>query len=348
MKLLIITQKVDKTDDVLGFMHGWLTEFAKHVDFLTVICLYKGTFDLPKNVKVLSLGKEYGSSRFKYLYLFFSYILKERKNYDSVFVHMNQIYVILGGLFWRLMGKKISLWYAHGYVPFSLKIAHKIADNIFTSTPSGFRIKSNKLQVIGQGIDTVKFVPAEVHSRDFIVTTVGRISKVKDYKTLIDSIRIVLDKGFSLKVKIIGGPSTPADCVYRDEIVNYIRDNNLSNHIHMAGPISNEHILPHLQESSLFVNTSKTGSLDKSGLEAMSCGLPILTSNVAYNDILSENITDLFFREGDSLDLSSKIIKIIELSDTQRKILSLKMRTKVVEGHGLNNFIIKIIKILNQ
>jgi len=32
MKLLILTQKVDIDDDVLGFFHGWLEEFAKNVE----------------------------------------------------------------------------------------------------------------------------------------------------------------------------------------------------------------------------------------------------------------------------------------------------------------------------
>lgn len=56
--LLIITQKVDIDDDLLGFMHGWILEFSKHCDKLTVICLQKGEYHLPENVKVLSLGKE--------------------------------------------------------------------------------------------------------------------------------------------------------------------------------------------------------------------------------------------------------------------------------------------------
>ena len=37
IKLLIITQKVDRNDDVLGFFHGWITEFAKHVEEVTVL-----------------------------------------------------------------------------------------------------------------------------------------------------------------------------------------------------------------------------------------------------------------------------------------------------------------------
>ena len=59
MKLLIITQKVDDHDDVLGFFVRWIEEFAKYVEKVTVVCLQKGTYYLPDNVTVLSLGKEY-------------------------------------------------------------------------------------------------------------------------------------------------------------------------------------------------------------------------------------------------------------------------------------------------
>ena len=39
MKILIITQKVDQNDDVLGFFHGWIAEFAKHCEQVTVYFL---------------------------------------------------------------------------------------------------------------------------------------------------------------------------------------------------------------------------------------------------------------------------------------------------------------------
>src|SRR3989338_2848671 len=58
LKLLIITQKVDKNDHILGFFHRWLEEFAKNTEKLTVICLEKGEYNLPENVKVLPLGKK--------------------------------------------------------------------------------------------------------------------------------------------------------------------------------------------------------------------------------------------------------------------------------------------------
>ena len=107
MRLLIITQKVDKNDPILGFFHRWIEEFAKHCESVIVICLQKGEYNLPQNVKVLSLGKESKHSNIRYIVCFYMYLWQERNNYDSVFVHMNQEYVILGACFWKLWYKKV-------------------------------------------------------------------------------------------------------------------------------------------------------------------------------------------------------------------------------------------------
>ena len=74
MKLLIITQAVDKNNPVLGFFVRWIEEFAKHFELVTIICLEKGEYELPGNVKVLSLGKEEKKSKFRYLINFYKYI----------------------------------------------------------------------------------------------------------------------------------------------------------------------------------------------------------------------------------------------------------------------------------
>ena len=58
MKLLITTQTVNINDPVLGFFHRWLKEFAENCEQVTVICLQVGEYQLPPNVKVISLGKE--------------------------------------------------------------------------------------------------------------------------------------------------------------------------------------------------------------------------------------------------------------------------------------------------
>ena len=88
MRLLIVTQKVDKNDAILGFFHRWIVEFAKHTDTVTVVCLQKGASELPENVKVLSLGKERGVGRIARAIRFYSYIIHERQNYSLMVTRM--------------------------------------------------------------------------------------------------------------------------------------------------------------------------------------------------------------------------------------------------------------------
>ncbi len=341
IKLLIITQKVDINDDILGFFHGWIEKFAGKFEKIIVICLQEGDYDLPRNVKVLSLGKERGKSKIKYLINFYRFIYRERKNHDTVFVHMNPIYVILGGLFWKLRHKKISLWYAHGYADWRLKLAERIANIIFTSTKEGFRIKSKKLKIVGQGIDTKKFKPiAKKENRVFKIISVGRISPSKDYETLIKAIEDLKDINF--EVEIIGGVGLPGDESYSERIKELVKKEELKRAIKFLGPLPFKKIASHLQSADLFVSMGLTGSLDKVLLEAMACGLPILTCNEALENVLGKYRKVLMYPKKDFKFLAKKIDFIFKLKDGERKAIGQDLRQIVVRDHSLNNLIKKI------
>ena len=356
--LLIITQKVDFNNDILGFFHEWIREFSKRWNKVTVICLKLGEYDLPDNVKVLSLGKENLESRIwnleflnktKYLFNFYKYIWRERKNYDAVFVHMNPKYVPLGWPVWKLLGKKISLWYAHGHVPLMLKIADCLTDIAFASTPEGYRLKSKKLRIVGQGIDVGLFKPnhqSPITNHQFKIVSAGRITQSKDYRTLIDAVAL-LPSFERVQVEILGSPAKQADADYLKEMEDLIAKNNLVEVMRFAGPVANKDIVPILQSADLFVNMGHTGSLDKAVLEAMACGLPILTCNEAYESVLGEYKEMLMYPKKDYQKLAEKIKFIIGLSDSERARMSADLREIVVCGHNLEGLINKITQILN-
>lgn len=357
MRFLIITQKVDKNDDVLGFMHGWIAEFAVQCEKVTVICLQKGEYSLPSNVTVLSLGKPpVGWSplladkilqKTSALFNFFKYIWTERNNYDTVFVHMNPEYIVLGGWLWRVMGKKISLWYAHGHVTLALRAAELIVDGIFTSTVSGCCLKSRKIKVIGQGIDTeklgIKNHESMIGGGLFRIITVGRISPVKDYETLIRAAELLNENDVKFSIDIIGGAGLAEQEKYLSDLKIMVKEKHLENVIKFLGPKPNREILSYLQLSDLFVNMSHTGSLDKAILEAMSVGLPILTCNVALKEVLGSFTDELMFEKGKFNDLAVRISRIIKLPPESRSDLGIKLRDIVVKEHSLSGFVRKIL-----
>lgn len=355
VKLLIITQKVDLNDDVLGFMHGWIAEFAKQCEQVTVICLAKGAFELPANAKILSLGKENGRSKIKYLINFYKYIWRERKNYDAVFIHMNQQYAILGAPFWKLFNKKIGLWYAHGHVPASLKIAEKLVDIIFTSTKSGCRLVSRKIKIVGQGIDLSKFKVEslsagetgsnlKVGNRNKIIS-IGRISPSKDYGTLIKAVEILKNKGVALTVEIIGGPAVEADKKYLFELREMAKAKNLDEIINFVGPVANKDIVGYLESAGLFVNMGLTGSLDKAILEAMATGIPILSCNESFKEVLGDFKEILMYPKGDFEILARKIQFISGLAEEKYFSLGAALRKIVATGHSLPGLVMKILNL---
>jgi len=312
MKLLILTQKIDENDDVLGFFHRWVLEFAKHCEKVTVICLKKGEYNVPKNVEVLSLGKEDGVSKIKYIINFYKYIFSKKNEYDSVFVHMNPEYVILGGLFWKLLNKKIGLWYVHRQVNLKLKIAEKIVDIVFTAAKESFRLESKKINIMGHGIDTDKFKNHKKKSKSnkkFEILHVGRITKIKNIDILVKAAKILkqkLDRDF--KIKFIGSSATTNDKIYLERIQEIAEELGVLDNIEFFGAIPNKNIENYYFDADITVNMVPTGGLDKSVLESMASGTPVLTSNQAFAEYFGKYKEKLIFKERDEEDLAQKII----------------------------------------
>jgi glycosyltransferase involved in cell wall biosynthesis len=359
MKLLILTQKIDINDDVLGFMHGWVAEFAKHCESLTVICLQKGEYNLPDNVKVLSLGKERASKKFIkskvykviYFFRFYKYIWRERKNYDSVFVHMNQIYVVLGGVFWRIWKKRIGLWYTHKQVSFSLRFAEKFVDIIFTASKESFRLKSKKLKVMGHGVFSEKFVKLKAESqklenRKFRILTVGRISPLKDLKTLIKAVGELRIKNYELK--IVGRAGTDEQEKYFQEVKDLAKKLKTEDNVRFIGSVPNRDVVKYYNETDLFINMAPTGGLDKAILEAMSCEVPVLVCNKTLEDDLSRISDNLIFEYKNYRELAEKIKFILDMSIEEREEIGKKLRKIVIEKHDLKNLIKRLVEKMKE
>jgi len=343
MKLLIITQKVDKNDAILGFFHRWIEEFAKHCENIIVICLKKGEYDLPENVSVLSLGKEDGVSRFTYIIRFYKYIWQERKNYDSVFVHMNQEYVFLGGVFWKILRKRVLLWRNHPEGSFLTDIAMFFSDKVlYTSTFSYTAKHKNKGIKMPAGIDTRTFHrDKSIVRKKNSILFLSRISPIKRPDILIDALSILDKSGVDFTASIYGD-SLDKDVEYYKKIREQAADLEEKGKIVFYKGVPNMEVPDIYNQHELFVNATPSGSFDKTILEAMASGCITIVSNQSFKDVLPEQF---LFDEGNSLSLSEKLQTALSFGDQEREKHE-KGLNQYVTQHDISALSSKLFNIL--
>jgi len=342
MRLIVITQKVNVNDDNLGFFHRWLEKLAAKIEELRVVCLAKGEYNLPQNIKVCSLGKERGYPKIWQFLRLQAFLLANLKSVDGVFIHMCPIYAILSWPLVKLYKKRFIMFYAHGGTHFKLKIAEKLLDRILTSSPAGFRLKSGKVRVIGQGIDVDLFQPGgEYSSDDFNMLYAGRINKTKDPLTILKALDILVNKQNvkKIKLKIVGHPLVKTERDYLETLREFVKSHRLGNHVKLVDGVPYVKMPEEYREADLFINPSSTGSLDKVVLEAMASGCLILNCNEAYRQILPEKY---LFQKGNAEDLVQKIINLM------RSGKDYTLREIVVKNHNLDNFMDKIVAAFKQ
>lgn len=102
----------------------------------------------------------------------------------------------------------------------------------------------------------------------------------------------------------------------KEELVDYINKNNLSNYIKMVGWISGEKKSNYLKKSDVFVLPSYNEGLPISILEAMSYGLPIISTSVgSIDEAVIDNFNGYLIEPGDTNKLVLYLKEIIVNKD---------------------------------
>ena len=354
LRVLMITQKVDLDDDILGFTHTWVNKLAERVERLYVLALAVGRHSPRDNVELFSMGKERGNSRLERLVNFNRVVarLVLTRKVDLVFIHMCPRYAILAAPYAKLMRVPMVMWFTHRSVNNELRMAHWLMDKVVTASKESFRLKSDKVVIPGHGIDTDTFKPLDVRreGNTKVILSVGRISPIKDYETLIKAADILIkERGFrTLKFLIVGGIGTESQKSYFEMLQRMVADPGLGEHIEFTGPVPHRDIVAYYQNCDLFVNLSHTGSLDKAVLEAMACGNVSITCNEAFASVLGDYADKLMLDKRNVDELVEKSLAILKMSSEVRLALGWELRGIVLKGHNVDQLMESLLRTFKE
>ena len=108
------------------------------------------------------------------------------------------------------------------------------------------------------------------HKGEITLVSLGRLVPQKGYDRLLPVLKKLHDEGFSFEMNILGeGPERPL-------LEQIISDNEMGGYVHLPGFIDNPY--PYLNESDLFVCSSRSEGYSTAVTEALILGVPVLTT----------------------------------------------------------------------
>lgn len=350
MKLLIVTQTLDSKHSVLGFFVRWVLEFAKQCEQVTVLCLDRGDDLFPENVTVIHISRTWHGLKVWPVTLAYQAFVC-RKRYTHVFAHMNPEYILSAGVIWRLLGRKVSFWYAHGTVSVRLKIATLLCNAVFSSTPEGFRHSTRKLHIVGQGVDLDLYKGADLERglrKPISLVSISRISSSKRLELLLETV-FILKSEYKVDVvcTVIGGPATSFDKNYLETLQSYITEHHLTDNIIWTGELPLIKAISVLKETDIFVHFGNTGSLDKAVLDAMACGVIPLSANKAVQGVVI-GITDQDLRIEGPQDAARKVNQFLNQTETDIHTLRTQLVKHIHENFSLELLMKRIVETLSN
>jgi len=185
-----------------------------------------------------------------------------------------------------------------------------------------YHTPDEKIRVIPRGIDLVKFDPQHVdHAfiRSFkkkyaledrlVITTIGRITQLKDLETFIEAIAILKGRFPQVAGMIVGGVREDKKGYYAS-LQALVKERGLEDLICFAG--SQSKVAEIYALSDVVVSSSKKPeSFGRSVAEAIAMNTPVVaTGHGGVLDIIQEGVNGAFYPVGDSEMLAEKIVEV--------------------------------------
>ena len=185
-----------------------------------------------------------------------------------------------------------------------------------------------KTEVITNFVDTDCFCPQGeyVPHQPCKIICVGRDNPQKNQLRFLDAVKILADKKLQFKVDWYG--SIESD--YGEQCVKKIKDLCIEEWIELKGETKN--VCDEYRQHDVFCLPSIYEGFPNVLCEAMSCGLPVVCSNVCDNpSIVEDRMNGLLFNPNNTEEIANALEAMILMGDSEKKTMSKLNRERAVK-----------------
>lgn len=177
-----------------------------------------------------------------------------------------------------------------------------------------YGINPNKITPIGIGVDPNILTPKYDRNELRILYT-GRLVFVKGLITLIKSAQYICREYPNVLFTILG------DGHLRPRLQKMVRQLNLENNFSFLGFIPRSQLIKHYQNDTIYTAPSYYDALPTAILEAMACGMPIVSTNIpAIREAVVDGESGFLVPPREPKLLADSILKLLADKDLRRKM----------------------------
>jgi colanic acid/amylovoran biosynthesis glycosyltransferase len=287
-------------------------------------------------------GQPYALKRFLQAGCIAAHLLKNPV--DAVHAHFASVATRAANYASRLTGIPYSFT-AHAKDIFHEEVnpaslQRKIAEARFVVTVSRFNQRYLQQEIqrnapgdvrrLYNGIDLHHFRPDPTVEREpTLILAVGRLIEKKGFDVLIDACALLARRGLDFRCEIVGKGDL------HSALAAQIAAHHLEGRVKLVGPRPQDEVRAAYQQATLFALPCRIGrdgnrdGLPTVLLEALACGLPVVTTPVTGNpEIVDDGLNGRLIPENDPAALADALAALLQ-DETLRRQMSLGARLKV-------------------
>lgn len=203
-----------------------------------------------------------------------------------------------------------------------------------------YNIGKTRIMVIPYPIDIEKYSPQERTSYPPEILFVGRVTASrKNIPLLLRAFSTVLEQVPETTLTLVGEEPN-------DHLRSVISDLNLGGQVNCKGRVDN--IVPYLNRANVFALPSNQEGLGIAGLEAQSCGTPVVATRCGGpEDYVEDGENGFLVPKKEANLFANRIIQILTNSQLQSK-LAQNARSNIVDNYSKDEIAGDLISIIDK
>lgn len=231
---------------------------------------------------------------------------------------------------------------------------YRMADAIVPNSNSQGKFISNNFPFLGKKVhliinfvDINRFTPLEnpIRNETLRIITVARYAHQKNVLTYLKAVRMVKDMGLNVHFDWYGDKKHNA--AYFTEIEKEYQQLDIADYLTLHNP--NQKIEEEYRKADIFCLPSLFEGYPNVVAEAMSCGLPILCSNVYENPyIVEEGVNGFLFDPQKPKAIADAINKMANLTHDERMEMGKRNRQLCLKRNTEDAFLKSYVELINS